>query len=73
MPNPYIQRALPLKERLESKSVILLGPYKVGKNSLIRNELSPTSVYNLAWRTLRATEVWLVRDFLQSLWAGEVV
>jgi len=47
MSNPYLHRAVRLREQLETKSVILLGPRQVGKSSLIRHELSPTRVFNL--------------------------
>jgi len=47
MSTQYLHRAPRLREQLETKSVILLGPRQVGKSSLIRNELSPTRVFNL--------------------------
>lgn len=43
----YILRAVQLNETLKKKSVLLLGPRRTGKSSLIRNELKPDRVYNL--------------------------
>lgn len=44
---PYIYRATRVAELLKKKSLLLLGPRRTGKSSLIRNELKPDRVYNL--------------------------
>lgn len=44
---PYIQRVIPISENLSRKSVLLLGPRRTGKSSLIRFQLEPCRVYNL--------------------------
>ena len=36
----YIPRKLNIKERLNQKSVLLLGPRQTGKTSYIKNELN---------------------------------
>jgi predicted AAA+ superfamily ATPase len=47
MPSLYIPRSLPLPTLLNRTSVLLLGARRLGKSSLIRNELQPSRVYNL--------------------------
>lgn len=43
----YIKRVLPLQKELDRKSVILLGPRRTGKSSLIKNEIRADKIYNL--------------------------
>ncbi len=43
----YIHRIINIDETLKKKSVLLLGPRRTGKSSLIKNEIQPKRVYNL--------------------------
>ena len=47
IPLNYIPRHLRISEMLKTKSVLLLGPRRTGKSSLIRNEIKADQVYNL--------------------------
>jgi predicted AAA+ superfamily ATPase len=44
---PYLNRILPLQSVLEKKSVLLLGPRRSGKSSLIRNQIQADRVIDL--------------------------
>lgn len=57
----YIQRKLDIKERLNRKSVLLLGPRQTGKTSYIKNELE--SAVKAKWDLLNSrTRRMLERD-----------
>ncbi len=43
----YIARLLPVAQQLKRRSVLLLGPRRTGKSSLIRNEIRADRVFNL--------------------------
>jgi predicted AAA+ superfamily ATPase len=66
---PYIRRATQVSEILKKKSVLLLGPRRTGKSSLLRNEIQPDKVYNLldsnTFREL-ATRPALIRERLKK-------
>ncbi len=43
----YVKRIIPLKETLAKKSVLLLGPRRTGKSSLLRHEIKADQVFDL--------------------------
>lgn len=43
----YIKRQIPIERHLSEKSIILLGPRRTGKSSLIEKEVKPDSLVNL--------------------------
>lgn len=43
----YIKRQIPIERHLSEKSIILLGPRRTGKSSLIEKEIKPDSLINL--------------------------
>jgi uncharacterized protein len=46
-PTAYVMRELKVRGLLEKRSVLLLGPRRTGKSSLIRHELNPNRIFNL--------------------------
>jgi len=43
----YIPRKIKFKDQLKKGSILLLGPRRTGKSSLIKNEIAPDRVFNL--------------------------
>ena len=43
----YIKRTLDIKKDIQRKSMLLLGPRRVGKSQLISHELKPDFIYDL--------------------------
>ncbi len=43
----FIERLIPLEANLKRKSVLLLGPRRIGKSALIRHQLKDYKLYNL--------------------------